>query len=545
MIQSRSVLKSYFERNDKPSQQQFSDLMDSLVHKTEDGIIISKTRQQVLDLMAAGSLQPGMIYYLTDKKIWLTALSTNQISNEGYLLYDKPRKARGFVRFSSGAGNIVNIVINEVEICPQAIYNTDLETTIDDAVTAVNVGTGTHGYRAWRVLDALCLEHTEGGTAGNGDIEIDTTLSVLTNSGMVSGQDAFTFLVKVSYYIDFHNILSLYGIPVSIFPTDIIYELFFPFSTTSIRYSFGKIIMCAILIGVLPDILNIDVYGINNSELVDCYFGNALFISDAIDSSSLRNVYMNSLCISNMLFYNSQLISEDTIDVKDIISIKTTEDCTFKNISVNNIASIENLKITDTSNVSFYNIKFDGVSKSIENIELHGSSCFNFLDFENSGISNLKLTDATVEYCYRYNADFGGLDENNILDIDGVRIINQDIDNRDGIFQIALELDGTANNGDIGSIIANYLPEGAYIHEAIIDFGTLTSTTGKIAIGLNQSAATDCVMVETIHSNLSDKVIKVSAPDMIKADAANREVILSISEAPISGNIHIICKFSL
>lgn len=38
--QTRTVLKTYFNQGDKPTEQQFVDLIDSLLHKTEDGIAI-------------------------------------------------------------------------------------------------------------------------------------------------------------------------------------------------------------------------------------------------------------------------------------------------------------------------------------------------------------------------------------------------------------------------------------------------------------------------------------------------------------------------
>jgi hypothetical protein len=37
-IESRPVLKTYFESGDKPTEQQFSTLIDSYIHRTEDGI---------------------------------------------------------------------------------------------------------------------------------------------------------------------------------------------------------------------------------------------------------------------------------------------------------------------------------------------------------------------------------------------------------------------------------------------------------------------------------------------------------------------------
>jgi hypothetical protein len=39
-IESRNILKTYFETGDKPTQQQFSNLIDSYVHQTDDGLTL-------------------------------------------------------------------------------------------------------------------------------------------------------------------------------------------------------------------------------------------------------------------------------------------------------------------------------------------------------------------------------------------------------------------------------------------------------------------------------------------------------------------------
>lgn len=39
-IKSRSILKTYFETGDVPTQEQFGDLIDSYIHQTDDGLIL-------------------------------------------------------------------------------------------------------------------------------------------------------------------------------------------------------------------------------------------------------------------------------------------------------------------------------------------------------------------------------------------------------------------------------------------------------------------------------------------------------------------------
>lgn len=39
-IESRSILKSFFEKGDKPTQQQFGTLIDSVINRTDDGLVL-------------------------------------------------------------------------------------------------------------------------------------------------------------------------------------------------------------------------------------------------------------------------------------------------------------------------------------------------------------------------------------------------------------------------------------------------------------------------------------------------------------------------
>ena len=47
-IKSRDILKTYFENGDKPDENQFSDLIDSLIHVTEGGTEPIVVQAQVL-----------------------------------------------------------------------------------------------------------------------------------------------------------------------------------------------------------------------------------------------------------------------------------------------------------------------------------------------------------------------------------------------------------------------------------------------------------------------------------------------------------------
>jgi hypothetical protein len=132
----KSVLKAYFEKGDKPTQSQFYSLIDSSLNLVDDmkylglkiyntslpyepgditvhdGIfyeaisttsgtfdpakwaelsttgnaIISITHSALAALKSSGNLSPGQIYYISDKGIWIDALSDNQLNLSGKYL---------------------------------------------------------------------------------------------------------------------------------------------------------------------------------------------------------------------------------------------------------------------------------------------------------------------------------------------------------------------------------------------------------------------------------------------------------------------------
>ena len=69
MIQTRNILKSYFEKGDKPTQQQFEDLIDSMVHIEELSSLENLTHityNQLVTTRGLSKLIPGRFYRITD-----------------------------------------------------------------------------------------------------------------------------------------------------------------------------------------------------------------------------------------------------------------------------------------------------------------------------------------------------------------------------------------------------------------------------------------------------------------------------------------------
>ena len=60
--QTKDILKSYFETGDKPTQQQFADLIDSMFNKTDDMLSGAKTSAVDAGILWQMSIEDDYIY---------------------------------------------------------------------------------------------------------------------------------------------------------------------------------------------------------------------------------------------------------------------------------------------------------------------------------------------------------------------------------------------------------------------------------------------------------------------------------------------------
>ncbi len=74
--------------------------------------IISQTYSQMQTLISTSALVPGQMYYVTDKNVILTALSSTQLKKEGTYLYTSGKKAWGAFKITGTSGNVSSITIN-------------------------------------------------------------------------------------------------------------------------------------------------------------------------------------------------------------------------------------------------------------------------------------------------------------------------------------------------------------------------------------------------------------------------------------------------
>lgn len=73
--------------------------------------IVTKTYSQLQSMVSGATLVAGQSYYISDKKIITTALSTTQLSNKGIYLYTNGKKSWGAFSIAGSSGNISQITI--------------------------------------------------------------------------------------------------------------------------------------------------------------------------------------------------------------------------------------------------------------------------------------------------------------------------------------------------------------------------------------------------------------------------------------------------
>jgi hypothetical protein len=110
-IEPRSILKSYFETGDVPTQQQFADMIDSSLNLTDDGLtayLVCDSSDRAALFSAGATVGPGLAY---SEFSTVPGFSDAWLGQSGFLalsFLDGPQLHYGYLQISSGAPGSTN-----------------------------------------------------------------------------------------------------------------------------------------------------------------------------------------------------------------------------------------------------------------------------------------------------------------------------------------------------------------------------------------------------------------------------------------------------
>lgn len=190
----------------------------------EDRTYYSVTYTEAAALVGTGSLKPGSVYIISetgmpnnDGEIQLVAVTSNKFSIKGSHSFSKP--SAGAIRFIGGAvGSSINTInVDGNNILTGVIgWNTDIETTVADAVSNIVANSGVSGFSAVQVgNNNILLSSVDSGNAHNAE-----AVGATVTAGVGS--------LAIDFTIDMQQGLDLYDLWTDIdydFPNDIIYSV--------------------------------------------------------------------------------------------------------------------------------------------------------------------------------------------------------------------------------------------------------------------------------------------------------------------------------
>ncbi|MDX2000970.1 MAG: hypothetical protein SFW35_00930 [Chitinophagales bacterium] len=173
----------------------------------------SKSRSEMLALIANNGLQTGMRYWISDRSIFLTAISSHQLSLEGD--HTRALKADGYIEIISGAdgASIDALTVNGLPLIETPVpYTTSTDDTIAALEVAINARSLLSGYKAYLTGSRLViLPATDVGSACNGyALTATTTGMVMETASMANGVDIGAYWFRAQYDIqaDFFSSLA-------------------------------------------------------------------------------------------------------------------------------------------------------------------------------------------------------------------------------------------------------------------------------------------------------------------------------------------------
>jgi hypothetical protein len=105
-----------------------------------------------------------------------------------------------------GAGSVNTITVNAVALLGSPVpFNTNLSTTAADVVTAINAGTGSHGYTASNVNAVITItaDINDGSDPNGYEVLVTSTTITTTNTDMASGSFALTSSANNLWMFDY------------------------------------------------------------------------------------------------------------------------------------------------------------------------------------------------------------------------------------------------------------------------------------------------------------------------------------------------------
>jgi hypothetical protein len=209
----------------------------------------SLTYSEAQILVSNSELTPNAMYYITDKNVVLTAISSTQFAMQGIYLWGYGVKSWGAIQITGNtgtSGTVDSITVNGINIISSSVsynsssinpkndsrnsnvyykidvnYDTSLFSTAKDVVTKIN--NSQSDYKAYAVRDWIVIQSVASGTGPNGysvsgsgtDITLGNAINM--NGGTADPSES------LAYECDYD------------FPNDVLYRLYDPLYNNEIR----------------------------------------------------------------------------------------------------------------------------------------------------------------------------------------------------------------------------------------------------------------------------------------------------------------------
>lgn len=200
---------------------------------TGGGGVVGDTYANISTLKSSNQLVPGSMYYITDKGIYLRALTNNTFAKAGIYEYKRGKKAWGAIQVTSATGgNVSAITVNGVNLLTAIInysltvqngyftsgdfradYDRSLQKLVENIVANINAN-GASNYVAYACGSYIVLQAKVVGTASNGFTVSGTATTVtLGNAIAMSGGEndpSIPLLYECNYDFEGDKITRLY-----------------------------------------------------------------------------------------------------------------------------------------------------------------------------------------------------------------------------------------------------------------------------------------------------------------------------------------------
>jgi len=315
-----------------------SNLIGNISSSSSSNPIISKTYSELnaiivgASLSAGASLTAGQVYYVSDRKIYLTAITTNQFASDGIYEYTKGKKSWCAFNISGSVGSVDSVSINSVELLSTPVeYTTTYQVAridpgwvappkVDDSliklcqaiVANINANASVNTtYKAYAIYNNVVIEAVNTGTELNTATltAVGThglTCNTIQNMAFGTADLIEPLLYQCTY--DFPNDILL-GLKDSKYNNEVKYELakvltstydesqIFEFNWNDDRAINNKLVDCIItknFLGSLTPIL------ISGNDFISSEFGNNIILSGEVSNNILKYGILTYNIITSM-----------------------------------------------------------------------------------------------------------------------------------------------------------------------------------------------------------------------------------------------------